>query len=279
MKRKYQLIALDMDGTVLNEHKKIDLKTQQAIRKALACGKEVVFCTGRAYAEMDEFLPLFPDMHYLCLESGALLYDLRAERPLHTTSVSLDAVRTIRNSIAGKDVLVQIISEGRSLVNSAQVHHLEHYHMGVYQELYDRTVTPTEDIFALVEKETCSVEKVNIFHTTLAECEQTRKIIASFNLPITMIIMVDSEVISLECTACGVSKATGLQVLCDTLNLGMEQVIMVGDSANDLDALKASGLAIAMGNARPEVTEICDVQVADNNHNGCAQAIERYLLD
>lgn len=275
MNREYQLIALDMDGTVLNENKKIDKKTQEAIHKALAIGKEVVFCTGRAYAEMDEFLPEFPDMHYLCLESGALLYSLKEKKPLQTISIPADAVRAIADSLAGRDVLVQIISEGRSLVNRHLMHQLDRFCMGIYQELYDRTVTPADDVFSLVAHEQCSVEKLNIYHTTPAEREKTKNALAALNLPV---IMVYSEITSLECTAPGISKATGLKLLCDILDISMEQVIMVGDADNDLAALKTAGLAIAMGNAKPHITSICDVQVADNNHNGCAEAIERYLL-
>ena len=77
MSRKYQLIALDMDGTVLNDRKEIDAETRSAIHEALTAGVEVVFCTGRSFSEMRDILKEFPDMHYLCGESGALVLDLQ----------------------------------------------------------------------------------------------------------------------------------------------------------------------------------------------------------
>ena len=90
--------------------------------------------------------------------------------------------------------------------------------------------------------------------------------------------MVYSEISSLECSPLGLSKASGLRALCEVLDIGMDQVIMVGDADNDLEALKAAGLAVAMGNANEAVKAVCDAQVADNNHDGCAQAIEYYML-
>ena len=53
---------------------------------------------------------------------------------------------------------------------------------------------------------------------------------------------------------------------------------MVGDADNDLGGLRTAGLAVAMGNANDHVKAVCQVQVADNNHDGCAEAIEKYLL-
>ena len=54
---------------------------------------------------------------------------------------------------------------------------------------------------------------------------------------------------------------------------------MVGDADNDIEAMKAAGMAVAMGNANEHVKEICDVEVADNNHQGCAQAIRMFSRD
>lgn len=275
MKKIYQLIALDMDGTALNDHKQIDERTQSAIHQALSLGKEVVFCTGRALCEMDEYLGDFPDMRYLCLESGALIYDIGRQSPLHMESISLDTIQKIRNAVSERETLPQIISKGRSLINQSQAHMLDHFQMGVYQKLYDRSVTPVADVFEFAEKECCNIEKFNLYHTSPEEREQSWKALQKLNLPLTI---VPSERTSLECTALGISKATGLLKLCELLGISMEQVIMVGDADNDRAALEAAGLAVAMGNARPEITAICHAQVADNNHSGCAEAIERFLL-
>lgn len=275
MCKEYHVIALDMDGTALNDKKEMGLRTKNAIHKALAVGKEVVFCTGRSYAEMEEMLGEFPEIHYLCGESGALLYDLKKSCPLKLISLREREILCIRKTIAGRDIMPHFISEGRSIVNSSQLRRMEYYQMGAYQPAYLRTAMEVEDVFGMAEQEKCSVEKINLFHTNPSEREKTREALRQQHLSLTM---VDSELSSLECTRQGVSKATGLTALCKELGISLDQVIMVGDSDNDYEALQAAGLAVAMGNANERVKALCDVQVADNNHDGCAQAIEQYLL-
>lgn len=275
MNREYRVIALDMDGTALNDEKKIGERTAEAIHEALAAGKEVVFCTGRSYAEMVDILKDFPDMHYLCGESGALVYDLREKKALAKVSVNQETIDKIRQVVQGRDIMLQFISEGRSVVNRSQLYRMEHYQMGVYQESFPRVCTVVEDVFRMAEEEQCSVEKINLFHTGLEERQKSLEQLEERQVPATMVF---SEISSLECSPRGLNKAVGLGKLCDTLGITMEQVIMVGDAENDRAALEAAGLAVAMGNASPAIKAICQEQVADNNHDGCGEAIRRFLL-
>ena len=90
--------------------------------------------------------------------------------------------------------------------------------------------------------------------------------------------MKNSEATGLEMNAKGVDKGTGLKQLCKHLGISIDETIVVGDADNDKEALGVAGLAIAMGNAKESVKEIADVIVSDNDHDGCAEAIEKYLM-
>lgn len=270
----YQLIALDMDGTVLNDRKEIGERTKEAIHQALAAGKEVVFCTGRCYAEMREILDDFPDMHYLCGESGALVYDIRKKQPIQMVSIPLSERKKLWDAVRVRDIMPQVFSSGETLMNRTQYTNIAVYEMGIYQEAFLRVTTPVEDVEeASLQAE--SVEKINLYHTSPAEREKTLKLLKDAGVALTIVY---SEISSLECSPLGLSKAVGLKLLCQVLGISMDEVIMVGDAPNDLEALKAAGLAVAMGNAKDEVKAVCNVEVADNNHDGCAEAIHRWLL-
>ena len=60
--------------------------------------------------------------------------------------------------------------------------------------------------------------------------------------------------------------------------MSLVKQLTVGDADNDLDVLKRAGLSVAMGNANDNVKKIADVVVEDCDHDGCVQAIEKYLL-
>ena len=72
----YQLIALDIDGTLLNSRKEIPPEAAQAIRTVVAAGKTVVFATGRAVSELPALTSRLPEVRYAVYASGAGLYDI-----------------------------------------------------------------------------------------------------------------------------------------------------------------------------------------------------------
>jgi hydroxymethylpyrimidine pyrophosphatase-like HAD family hydrolase len=85
--------------------------------------------------------------------------------------------------------------------------------------------------------------------------------------------LVYSEKTSLEVSPKGTTKALGLRRLCDYLHISPEETVAVGDAENDLEVLAFAGLAVAMGNAKPEVKEICDLVVGDNDHDGIVDVV------
>ena len=67
-------------------------------------------------------------------------------------------------------------------------------------------------------------------------------------------------------------------MLCDHLGLSLAQTLVVGDGDNDLEAFEVAGFAVAMGNATPEAMDRADAVVADNDHDGIAEAVNRWIL-
>ena len=80
----YQLIAFDMDGTLLNSDKQISPETLNAIKRAGDAGKTVILCTGRNLAELNAFTEIIPGLRYLDCVSGACVYDLKEKKTLYS---------------------------------------------------------------------------------------------------------------------------------------------------------------------------------------------------
>lgn len=119
------------------------------------------------------------------------------------------------------------------------------------------------------------VEKINLYHQSMESRTRTKERIQALALPVEM---VDAESSSLELTATGVDKGVGLTKLCRGPRHSGERQHRRGRRRQDLSVLRAAGLAVAMGNALDSVKAISDVTVADCDHDGCAEAIYKYLL-
>lgn len=269
----YQLIALDMDDTLLNSQKIITPKTQDAIHRAFAAGKEVVLCTGRSTQELLEYFALFPEMHYAICASGAYLYDVKTQQShlLHTFTRPL--VETVFALAQSKDVFPQLYLDGSPYILEPALDHAGDYHVAQYETLFRSVSVISPDPYALCLKGAERMVKINLYHRSQEDRLDTRRRLE--HLPV---MLVDSEVTGLEVSPLGADKGSGLRALCQLLGLPMEQTIAVGDSYNDLPALTAAGLGVAVGNARDATKAVCGAIVADCNHDGVAQTIDRFLL-
>ena len=90
--------------------------------------------------------------------------------------------------------------------------------------------------------------------------------------------MYGGELKNVEINRKGVHKGRALQQLAEHLGLGMDEVMAIGDSDNDLTMLQMAGLGVAMANAAPNVRDIADAVTLDNASNGVAAAVKQYIF-
>ena len=269
----FQLIALDLDGTLLNSRKEIPAEAAETIRAVTAAGKTVVFATGRAVCELDEQIALLPQVRYAVFASGAGLYDIKEKKTFGLRGIPSGQVERILTLARTKDVMPQIVVPDADVIQASHMEQLEHFHMDVYRPMYEQAMTLVPDIFAYAETCRDPFLKINLYHADPEERVRTRAQLESPDLD-----LVYSEVSSVECSAAGVSKGSGLERLCGLLGVPMQACIAVGDAENDVAMLRAAGLGVAMGNAPEHVKTAADRVVSDLDHGGCAQAI-MMLLD
>lgn len=269
---EYKMIALDMDGTLLNSSKEISKNTLRAIDMAFDAGKEVIFCTGRCLAELNYYIEQIPRLRYIVGLSGAFVYDIKEDMNIFTNKIPERDVKKILEASKKVDAMVHLL-ERESIVQKSNMENMKHFQMDRYIPLFYNVSTVVEDIYKFYFEEKPTVMKLNMYHCSAKEREKTRRALADEKL-----ILVNAEETSLEISAEGTTKATGLIKLCEHLGISLEDVIAVGDADNDLDVLSKVGLSIAMGNANDNVKKICDAVVSDCDNDGCVEAIEKYLI-
>ena len=269
----YQLLALDMDGTVLTSEKKISHETEAAIHAALSEGRTVFFATGRAPIEMEEHLRVFPEMRYVMYLSGAIVRDLYTGEDIHSVNIPLHIVEKIMNISENKAALVAVYAGDGLFVDKKCRGRMAEYGCDCFESLYERCAQWVDDIRETALSHGYEVHKINFYCGSEAEwlrCAEELKA-----LPVSRASGIPNNE---ELSPLGVDKGTALRAMCSALEIPVEASIAVGDQGNDLSMIRAAGLGIAMGNATAEVKEAANAVTEDCDHNGVAEVIKTYLL-
>lgn len=269
----YELIAFDMDGTLLDTRKRVLPSSTAAIDEAVSAGKTVAICSGRCPKMVELDQAGFGGVRYAICCNGSIIYDLLKHRVLSSESLDHEVVVAAVEALGDEDAMIDVFLGRGYFCQTSHIENMPHYSMGIYQDMYRTTATQVEDIRATLLDPAARYQKF-IFHFASPEARsRVRARVAT--LPVEL---ADSEIASLEFSPAGVDKGSGLLALADLLGIPREATIAVGDADNDLPMLQSAGLSVAMGNANENARAAADVIVADNDNDGCAEAIHRFLL-
>lgn len=270
----YELIALDMDGTLLDSSKHVLPSSAEAIREAAAAGKSVAIASGRCPKMVSMYKDVLPDVRYAICCAGAVVYDIAEGRVLAERDIDPSVVaRAIHTADAEGAYILEVTAGEGVYMQLDEIKTAAECGVGVYEQLYRETSELVADAHVVALDPRAHISKLNLHFADVAARDRTRALLADADAVIT-----DCEASSLELTCPGVDKGTGLAELARIAGLDCAQTIAVGDADNDLPMLRAAGLGVAMGNALPSAVAAADVQVADNDHGGVAEAIRRFLL-
>jgi len=272
-----RLIAIDVDGTLLDSRGQIPQANIDAIHDAVREGIAVALVTGRSYPFVRPIADPLPPAIRLIVSNGAVERGMdgsRFARRLLDRGIArtvLDATRPFRHAAAlvfDRDADRQVMFETMDW---------EHPGRKAYwarnQSLIAQSV-PLED--ALIE-DPIQVMFNGGVDTMRALVEELRAgARESFAVSLTEYAHRDFSLI--DVTAPTATKGGALEWRAEQLGLGRDEVMAVGDNFNDLDMLEFAGLPVVMGNAVPGLLERGWAKTGDNEHAGVAQAIRTFAL-
>lgn len=246
---RYKLVALDMDGTLLNDESLISEANSFWIAKALEAGVIVIFSTGRGFAH-----------------AIGLAEDIKLETPMITVNGS---------EIWTKPYELLY----RTTLDSSYVEKLHKLALRYPEAWYwANTIGSIRNKeYWVQDKQIADFEwmKFGYYIEDLQALAEIREEIESWD----SLEISNSSIYNIEVNPKGVSKASALAKLCNHLNITMEEVIAVGDSLNDIRAIQEAGLGIAMDNAQQAVKDAADAITASNNDDGVAKVIQKYIFN
>ena len=263
-----------MDGTLLDDQKNIGPETLRQIDRAAEQGKIIALCTGRGVAELNDFLDILKGVRYAICASGGIIWDMQKKEKIYSRKIDVETAFRIFDLMKDKDVVRQIL-EVKNILTASDLPQLERFRMHKYRPSYERWATLVEDTEKYYRAAPYPVEKLDFHFTNTPDCRSTVREVKDAGLPVEV---VGTGMGTLEINAAGVCKGSTLLHLCRILNIDPSEAIAVGDSYNDINMLEVVGLPVAVANANDEVKKICRAVVPDNNHEGCAEAIDKYLM-
>jgi phosphoglycolate phosphatase (TIGR01487 family) len=241
----YKMIALDLDGTLLNEEREISEENMKQIRRAAQQGIIICISTGRGMKSARE--------HVAALEVNGPFVTANG------SEVWSDAQTLLSRSTLPHEMVARLLD----VAKRNDVWYWSYTVDGLLsKENFDGIIENVEWL-----KLGYYDEDISKLQAALAEIRDWKGLEIS-----------NSHPKNVEINPQGITKAVGLQQICELHGLQMSEVIACGDSLNDIEMIKAAGMGVAMGNAQQPVKEIANWITTTNDQDGVAKVIRKFIF-
>lgn len=266
---KYKLIALDVDGTLLNDDHELTPATVETIKKIAEQGTEFVLCTGRAPGNSIPFMKQIGLDGYVITHNGAATVNIQTLEVVHEFEINPLALTPYLDYCRDNGVHFDVNTTFALYVQGAA---------GLSQEALDLykqfMVVPKElplwaDLSEPIVKVTLSGEKAEMDHV---HAELSKWDNSEFTI-------LRSGDFFIDITHKDSSKGAALQKLADKRGITAENVMAIGNYYNDISMLTYAGLSIAMDNSPIEVKAAAKEVTASNNEEGVRLALEKHCFE
>lgn len=271
-----KLIALDLDGTTLNNDRVISERNRNALEAAAAKGVNVVIATGRPFDALPADVFEIDAIRYVLTSNGASITDLQKKETFYENCLSPLAVEKSVEMLQNCDYIIECFVKGTAYIDGPYFNEVLRTGRSFRNIDYIlSTRNPVDDIFKFMLENKEHIENINVNFEDLSEKPAMREKLLT--LPETTITTSFKH--NLEIGGATTSKAEALRQMGKLLNIDQSEMMAIGDSPNDMAMLLASGMPVAVGNAEPEVKAIAKYIAPSNHEDGVADAVEKFVLN
>ena len=271
-----KIIALDLDGTLLNSRKELTEGCLSALERAAAKGIEIVPTTGRFFDAMPAAVRELPFLHYAITINGAQVYDIRCGCAVSSTEIPWQRAIEIMEIMDGYPILYDCFMDNWGWMTRDFWERVEDYTSNPhYIKMLRELRKPVPELKAHLRQVQHDVQKTQFFTRDAALRQRLLKELPAM-LPDIAVTTSLSE--NVELNHKNAHKGVALRQLAEYLGVPMSATMACGDGLNDLTMLRDAGLGVAMANACDEAKAAADVLTAGCDEDGVARAIEKYCL-
>ncbi|QBJ96682.1 HAD family hydrolase [Rhodococcus sp. ABRD24] len=267
------LVASDVDGTLIDNDERVTARTRAAVQSVVESGTPFVLATGRPPRWIGPVVDGLGFAPLAVCANGAVLYDSEADRVISAATLSLETLAWLADlvewALPGAGMAAERIGATAHDTATPQFVSTPGYEHAWLNP--DNTVMAPEDILS------APAVKMLIRAAGMSSSEMAATLRPLVGDRADLTYSTDNGLI--EVSARGVTKASGLRLMAQRLEVRESGIVAFGDMPNDIPMLSMAGLGVAMENAHPEAKAAADEVTTTNSDDGVARVLERLWAD
>ena len=289
----YKLIAVDLDGTMLNSYGIVTENTKNVIKNVINKGTDVIIASGRPIDSIKAIAKEIGSENYFIAGNGALVYDIKNDEVVYEKYMSKEKVLEIIKICEENSITYNVYTDETILATSLKYNVLYYHKENLKKEEDKKTnISIVKDMYDYVKnmnnakflKITICDDMKSVFNSILKKINKVKDVeVLDVSHMSRKTITQGTEEIPIEyyyteITYKDVDKWNAIEFLAEKINIKREEIIAIGDNINDKKMIEESGLGIAMKGSTPYVREVAKYITDTNNDEGVAKAIEKFCL-
>jgi Cof subfamily protein (haloacid dehalogenase superfamily) len=264
----FKVIATDLDGTLLDSEQKVSAYTVETLKKACEMGVEFIVCTGRMYDSIGFLLPDIPFCRYAITSMGAEIYDNFEKKRIYECPLEEEHTMMLAQYALEHNVHMNIYIDNVLYTNI----------MDKYAERYYRETTTMAkliegDVLEFLKGKRLS--KLIFIGEEEDIAEHSKAVHAMLDGKVNICA---SQKRYVECSHLNAQKDITLNAFIERLGYRRDELIVFGDSGNDVSMLENTGFSVCVGNGWQEAKKISNLVVESNDNDGVARTVERLII-
>ena len=288
----YKLVAIDLDGTMLNSYGMVTESTKQVIKNTINKGTEVIIASGRPIDSIKTIAKEIGSENYFIAGNGALIYDIKKDEIIYEKFMNKQKVLEIIKICEENSISYNIYTEKTIIAKGLKYNVLYYYKENLKKEENKKTnITIVEDVYEYIK----NLENEKFLKITV--CDETKSVFNSIirklrtveDIDVLDVLHMSRKMIKqgtedvpieyyyTEISLKDVDKWNAIEYLANKMNISKDEIIAIGDNINDKEMIENAKVGIAMGQSTPVITKIADFVTLNNNEDGVAKALEKYF--
>lgn len=265
-KKSSLIIATDLDGTLLKSDTTISDKNLQAIKRLSEKGVKIVVLTGRTFYEIPFEIRCCKNIDYFVYSNGAGIQSSK-KGILYYKPIKKETAKMIFYILSSYETLIELYSNQTPYLDEKNYSDeaFEYYKIdSSFLPEMSKSRVAVKDLSKLLNYDSYKIEMIDVFFRNNSEREECRKkLLESFP----QIEITSSLSNNLEIMNKGINKGTGLKMLCSLTGYNLDDIIVIGDSKNDITAFNTAKTRYAVSNACEEIKSLADKIICSNDEN------------